>query len=100
MPVLEETFVFASSEVHDVCAIRMDRHGSRDAVSRRTILAVARRMGASFAAVVILFHQMIPRTESDQLRVICRRRDGYGARATNVSMTQLVRQLLEFVGRE
>lgn len=49
---------------------------------------------------MILFHQMISGTERDQVGIIGWRRNGYRSGASDVSVTQLVRQALQVISRE
>jgi len=52
---------------------------------------------AALAAVMLLLNQVIPRSEGDQMSVVCGSGDGDGACAADVCVTQLVGQLLELV---
>lgn len=55
---------------------------------------------ACHSPVVLLVHQVVPGPEGHQVSVVCRRRDGHGACAAHVGVTQLVGEDLQLVGRE
>ena len=50
--------------------------------------------------VVLLVDDVVARADSDQVRVVGGRRDGDGARAARVGVTELVGQLLQLVSFE
>lgn len=45
-------------------------------------------------------HQVVPGPEGHQVGVVCWRRDGHGACAAHVGVTQLVGEDLQLIGRE
>lgn len=49
---------------------------------------------------MFLIHQVVPGPEGHQVSIVCWRRDGYGARAAHVGVTQLVGENLQLIGRE
>ena len=50
--------------------------------------------------VVFFIDQVIPGSESDQVSVVSRSRDGNGSCAADISVAQLVGEYLQFVGNE
>ena len=55
---------------------------------------------ACHSPVVILVHQVVPGPEGHQVSIVRRRRDGHGACAAHVGVTQLVGEDLQLVGGE
>lgn len=87
-----------SSKVHGAQRVLVDLHRLRQ---RLMVSSVTLPRGmASFSTVVLLVHQVVPGPEGHQVSVVCRRRDGHGACAAHVGVTQLVGEDLQLVGRE
>lgn len=78
----------ASSEIHDLVCVGVDGDGSCHG-GRGSIFAVA-ALVRPFAAVVLLLHQMIARSERHQVSIISRCGDGHRARTPDIRVTQLV----------
>lgn len=87
-----------SSKVHGAqCVlVNLDRLGQRLMVSAVTLPGGM----ASFSTIMFLIHQVVPGPEGHQVSIVCWRRDGYGARAAHVGVTQLVGENLQLIGRE
>lgn len=96
----KETGVDASvsRKIHDFIGFVVDENGARHG-TWCTIVAIARMM-AALAAVVLLLHQMVTRAERNQMSIVRRRGNRDTPRATHVRVAQLVRQLLQLVGRQ
>lgn len=62
--------------------------------------ALSEPSGAALSPVVLLVHEVIPRSERHQSGVVCRGRDGDGASAAHVRVAQLVREDLQLIRRE
>lgn len=56
--------------------------------------------GRAPSPVVLLVHEMVPRSERHQSGVVCRGRDGDRAGAAHVGMAQLVREDLQLIRGE
>lgn len=75
--------------------------GARPLPVRETQLPTQPRPAEAHRLPVMFFvHQVVPGAEGHQVSVVCRRRDGHGARAAHVGVTQLVGEDLQLVGRE
>lgn len=55
---------------------------------------------ACHSPVMFFVHQVVPGPERHQVSVVCRGRDGHGACAAHVGMTQLVGEDLQLIGGE
>lgn len=55
---------------------------------------------ASFGTVMFFVHQVVPGPEGHQVGIVCWRRDGHGACAAHIGVTQLVGENLQLIGRE
>lgn len=78
----------------------MHLHRSGHGRGRARIVAGDARVLRALAGIVVLLHEMVTSAESDQMRIVGRRRNRDGACAAHVSVAQLVGQRLEFVGTE
>lgn len=76
----------------------MDLHG----LCQRLVVSSVTLPGgmASFSAVVFFVHQVVPGPEGHQVSIVRWRRDGHGACAAHVGVTQLVGEDLQLIGRE
>lgn len=87
-----------SSKVHGAQRVLVDLHRLRQ---RLMVSSVTLPGGmASFSTVVLLVHQVVPGPEGHQVSIVRRRRDGHGACAAHVGVTQLVGEDLQLVGGE
>lgn len=55
---------------------------------------------ACHSPIVLFIHQVVPGPEGHQVSIVCWRRNGHGARAAHVGVTQLVGENLQLIGRE
>lgn len=88
----------ASSEVHDFLSVSMHLNSSSHCSWRPIITGTT--LVRPFSTIMFFLNQMIPCTESNKMGVIRWSWNGYTSSATNVSVTQLICQALQFISVE